>query len=143
VSVARDPRRSGFVGGGGRVQFKLGNNGGDALGRPQYLYKYTHPPPTHAINRAGSTRAARKSQTDRQSLNELSARVYRSALVCSSSPEEISPSAGGVHPVNTILYINIALISYLRVCGLDTNNNIKSIRFPLYMPVVSLKYLYL
>jgi len=74
VSVAREPRRSGFVGGGGRAQFKLGNNGGDALGRLRY-------PPTHAINRAGSTRAARKSQTDRQSLNELSARVYRAELL--------------------------------------------------------------
>jgi len=76
VSVARDPRRSGFVGGGGggRAQFKLGNNGGGALGRRQY-------PPTHAINRAGSTRAARKSQTDRQSLNELSARAYRVLLL--------------------------------------------------------------
>jgi len=76
VSVARDPRRSGFVGGSGsgRTQFKLGNNGGDALGRQQY-------PPTHAINRAESTRAALKSQTDRQSLNELSARVYRVFLL--------------------------------------------------------------
>jgi len=43
VSVARDPRRSGFVrgGGGGRTQFKLGNNGGDALGRQRYTLRPT------------------------------------------------------------------------------------------------------
>jgi len=39
VSVARDPRRSGFVRGGGRTQFKLGNNGGDALGRQRYTLR--------------------------------------------------------------------------------------------------------